>query len=267
MYIYKSYLDNYIKCPHYFALCLLNKSVDKSVTDQSVADILKKATKSKTYKVLNKSHIKRDIHWIKDSISKIALQEMTSGEKCGIHEYRIMYTNKYFKNILATHKDAKSAELIERLNDAFSIFASNVFLGYDVPIEIPILKTNIVYRDVIDFILCDVNDQEKITIVEFDDLSSKVQIRKYREWAHYKIQYYFIADSLKSNVNVIIMDPINTNNRLEFTYKPRRFNEVHDACSKIVLDVANPVIFKNLNSCSTCEYLEMCFSEEENVRE
>lgn len=262
MYIYKSYIDNYIKCPHYFALTLLDKDKnDPTLVTEYIADVLKKATRSKSYKVTGKSNIKRDIEWLKDSISKIASNEMVTGVKAPISEYRIQYTNKYFKNILTSYSTVEGENIINRLNNVFAIFSSSIFLGFNVPIEIPLLKTNLIYRDMFDFLLCDINDPEKITIVEIDDLSNPLQARKYREWSHYKIPYLFLADSLQSNINVIIIDPINTSNRVELSYMPRKFNDIHESCSKIALDVINPVLYKNLHSCDECIYTSVCLNE------
>jgi hypothetical protein len=263
MYIYKSYIDDYIKCPYYFGLKLLNKTNDEDISTAELSDTFKKFTKSRTYKVITKSNIKKNILWLKDIISKIAIVEMETGNKFGVAEYRIQYTNKFFKNILSTHTSIESTDLISRLNDLFSIFSNNVFLGYNVPIEIPITGTSVIYRNVIDFMMCDVDDAEKITIVEIDDLSTDLQMRKYQEWPHYKLPYHFLAESMKCDIKVIIIDPINTANRIELLYKSKQFNEVNELCGKIIVDVINPVLYKNLHSCSFCDCDGLCFPKKD----
>lgn len=262
MYLYKYHLDQYIKCPYYFALNIMNKEDDTAITNKAVSSVLQKAAKTRSYKASD-NNIDKDILHVRDTVSKIALKEMSTGNKVPLYEYRIICTNKFLKSMLGNRfTQSGASELQNKINNMLSIFVNNVYISYNTPVEIPIKKTNIIYRYVFDFIVADVNDPEKITIIEFDNLSTDIQVKKYHEWLHYKIQYAFLANSLQKTINVIIIDPINEiGKNIELTYDQKTFDLLYNEFCNQVSNVANPVLYRNLYSCDNCEYKKVCFED------
>lgn len=256
MYIYKYQIDDYIKCPYLFAFNVLSKD-SEDITSIRLMNTLNKVSQSKTSKNMNSQIKDKDIVWLKNSISKMAIQEMETGTKNSLYDYRNMLSNKFHKNIINSFEE-ESAQLLDRLNNLMSIFSVNVFMGYNVPVEIPIAKTNIIFRDLVDFILVDPFDDDNITIVEIADLSDPIMSKKYTEWIHYKMQYSFIAESLNKDIKLLVLDPIYSGNTIEFIYPKDKFKEYHDNANSFFPKILNPVLYKNLYECTNCELNSTC---------
>jgi hypothetical protein len=260
MYIYKYQLDEYLHCPYYFAFNIINKSNKTDISSKTLIDVLNKVAASKTSRSMDRESKDKDILWLRNTISKFALQEMESGKKLALHDYRIMYTNKYFKNYF--HNNSIDGNvIINKLNNMLSVFSDNIFIGYNVPIEVPIQKTNIIFRDIVDFIMVDPFDQDKITVVELADLSTFINKNKYTEWIHYKIQYSFLASSIEKDITVKIIDPFYSDNILEFTYKKDSFSKLYETAVQFIPKILDPILFKNLLNCNSCNIKEECFKE------
>jgi hypothetical protein len=256
MYLYKDHIDQYLKCPYYFAIILLNKTDIDRVASKTLQEFLSKTAKVRSYKTID-NMMDKDVLWVKDMVSKFALQEMETEKKCSLHEYRISYTNKYAKELRLENSDVKKK--LEFINNMFSIFANNIFIGYNVPVEIPINKTNIIFRDIIDFIVADVFDQDKLTIIEFDHLNDSVNKSKYSCYDHYRISYAFISKSLNKPLDVLIIDPTINCITVKYSYKPSEFDNIYNSFADMARLFSHPLVYKNLNSCNECALKEICF--------
>lgn len=266
MFLHKTHIDNYIRCPYYFAINVLSKlDVDK-INNKLLVGALNKASLSKSSRTIDKDINDKDISWIKSAITKIAINEMKTCEKTSIQEYRIMYTNKFYKSLLESMSSSENMTLINKLNNMFSIFSDNVFIAYNLPVEIPVNKTNVIYRDIIDFVMLNPNDENNIIIVEFDTFRGKdtINIPKYYEWLHYKIQYAYLASSFNKTVTVNIIDPFLPDAKIEINYTPTMFDELYKDFSVLVGQIINKelntILYRNLYSCSSCELKSSCMS-------
>lgn len=255
MYIYKEHITDYIKCPKYFSINVLNLGNEdiSNVSNKKVVECIDRASKSKSSKTLSTKIANKEMLWLKDHVSKIAVEEMKSGVKNTLYDYRIEYTNKFYKNLIMDESSCKA--MINRLNNIFSVFSENVFIGYNVPVDIPISKTNIIYRDIIDFLLVD--ESGSVKAVEFDILELNNIRRRYTDHDYFKIPYAFLSSSMDANVNVSIIDPVNSI-ILNGDYSPSDFNVYYDNTAFLAKQVGNIHIIKNLDMCDTCEYNNFC---------
>lgn len=223
--INKQNINNFIKCPYLFG---------KNVLSDRYAKV-------------------DDFSKFKKYISGVASHELKENIKLSLSEYRIGFTNKHYtKNddVLDAHS------IIARLNGVFDIFANNTFFGYNIPIDIPIPGTNVVYRDIVDFGLISEND--KTTIVEFDDLTNMDRYSEFlKNWPHYYIAYSFIANSLSKSVDVVIIDPVEYQ-KIEITFSPDRFENDLSELKDITKLMECDYLYKNLYACIDCEYLGQC---------
>lgn len=266
MFLHKTHIDNYIKCPYYFAINVLSKlDVDK-INNKLLVGALNKASLSKSSRTIDKDIDDKDISWIKNAITKIAINEMKSCEKTSIQEYRIMYTNKFYKSLLESATNNENLSLINKLNTMFSIFSDNVFIAYNLPVEIPVNKTNVIYRDIIDFVMVDPKNEDNIVIVEFENFRDKssISIPKYYEWLHYKIQYTYLASSFNKTVTVNIIDPFLPDAKIEIVYTPTIFDELYKDFSALVSQIINKdlntILYRNLYNCPVCELKNSCMN-------
>ncbi len=137
MYLHKTHIDNYIRCPYYFAINVLSKLDVNKINNKLLVTALNKASLSKSSRTIDKDVNDKDISWIKNAITKIAIQEMKTSVKTTIQEYRIMYTNKFYKSLVQTSNISENKILINKLNNMFSVFSENAFIAYNLPVEIP----------------------------------------------------------------------------------------------------------------------------------
>lgn len=258
MNISKKNIDDFIRCQYFFSLEVLNKGniSTENIKDKKIASALNASSKRVTSDV--DSNFKNGINWLRDYISKIALKELKGYgdiQKTPLHEYRLSYTNKFSKRLMK-HVDTDT-NLIDNLNNIFSIFSNNTFLAYNVPVELPVVKTNIIYRDVIDFVLTD--DDGNVSIVEFDDLSNTKRRLRYKEWPHYKIPYSFISHSMDKDITVNIIDPINMICDFKFLSKKQTFDNEYKSLVDLVSPMKNAsMVVRNLYACSGCKYADFC---------
>jgi hypothetical protein len=228
MIVYKSHVNDYIKCPFLFGKNILS-------------------SRQGTIKI-------PDMHMnIKKHIAEIAAYEMKNDDKVPLAEYRTRYTNKYYTK---PSQVLEVTDIVPKLNQIFEIFANNAFLGYNVPIEIPIPGTATVYRDIVDFILTD--EEENIFIVEIDDLTN---IDHYKNmisfWPQYYTPYSYLANAFEKPVEVILIDP---NDYMKFTTQsnPERHAGDVDALCSILKSVSSEVLVKNLYACKGCKFEDTC---------
>jgi hypothetical protein len=142
------------------------------------------------------------------------------------------------------------------LNSTFDVFAKNVFAGYNVPIEIPILRTSSEYRYIVDFILTDENNN--ITIVELEDLTSlEWHKSKLKNWAHYYSPYTFLAEQFDKKIQLLVIDPENLV-KLTAEYAPSRFADDYKYLCNMLMPIETGIIYHNLLMCDKCPREEEC---------
>lgn len=251
MYIYKQHIDDYIMCPYLFGLNVLKESGDKP---KHVGQVFDKLSKSRNMSKYTTTPSKKSIVAVKEYIAEVASYEMKNDDKLSLADYRVRYTNKHYSkqtDIVGTK------EIVKKLNSIFEVFATNAFLGYNMPVEIPIQGTSIIYRDIVDFILTD--DESNITIVEFDDLSNFDLVqKKFRYWPHYVSPYAILAASFERPIDVIIIDP-NDFVRINFRVNETAFEEfVSTDLFKLIRPMSDMPMTRNLKICQACEYCEVC---------
>lgn len=253
MYMYKHHIDDYIKCPHSFALNVLKDSPNKPRVLSNVFDKLNKSRNISKASLAN-TPARKTIADVRNHIAEIASYELKNDDKLSLADYRVKYTNKYFSkpsDVLGT------SEIITKLNSVFEVFAVNAFLAYNVPVDIPIQGSSIMYRDIVDFILTD--DESNIIIVEFDDLSNfDLYKNKLSSWPHYVAPYAWLASQFEKTINVVVVDPN------DFTKINTRVHEKYfeDYCSEELNALMRPMgsmtLTKNYYACGACEYTNLC---------
>lgn len=228
MIIQKSNIDDYILCPALYA-CNVIKS------------------RQSTIKIKN---IKKSI---KKHLIEIASYEMQNDEKLTAHEYRTRFTDKYYRRSLQI---LKVDSLIKELNTVFDIFAKNVFVGYNLPVEIPLVGTSSEYRYIVDFVLTD--EDNNITIVELESLDDiGAYKRRLKNWAHYYAPYTFLAEQFDKKVTLIIIDPDNLT-RITAEYSPGRFPDDYKHLCAMLSPIEAGVVYHNLFACEYCEIQKEC---------
>jgi hypothetical protein len=228
MIITRQYVDDYIKCPFLFG----------------------KKTVSNKYQ---QSHLPEDYLKIRRHISEIASYEMKNLCKLELSEYRIRFTNKYY----TSKKDLMNMDSITtRLNGIFEPFSSNAFIGYAIPVEIPIEGTNIIYRNIIDYGL--ISDTNEITFVEIEQIEDITYYKKIlKNWAHYYAVYSYLANEFGKKINLIVLDPI-TYQRIDAVFLPERYSEDYKVLVNTIKPLQNPSFVKNYHSCSGCILFGEC---------
>ena len=196
---------------------------------------------------------KKKINDIRLYLSELASFELKNNTKLSLSEYRIKFTNKFYTKGTEV-LDAKG--IIANLNKVFDIFADNVFMGYNVPIDIPIQGTSLIFRDTIDFLLTD--EESNIFAVELVDLTeAKLLKQRLLHWAHYHTQYSFLAASFDKDIDVILIDPV-TATKLALVYKPEKFDQDLKDFKLLAQPMQHNNLVKNLHMCPMCEYNKYC---------
>lgn len=232
MIIQRENVDNYIHCPAFYAHHVL-KSRQSTIRIKNIKSSIKK-------------------HLI-----EIASYEMQNNVKLTAQEYRTRFTEKYYRKSLQI---LKVDTLIKELNSIFDTFANNAFVGYNIPIEIPVLGTSSEYRYIVDFILTDENNN--ITIVELEDLSSiDWHRKKLKNWAHYYAPYTFLAEQFDKKVKLLVIDPENLV-KLTAEYQPSRFRDDYKYLCNMLTPIESGVIYHNLLVCDGCELEKECDKKE-----
>lgn len=263
MFLYKIHIDNYIKCPFYFANKVLSRVPPEKVSNQLLVSSLDKSSLSVSSKSVDKNEFDKDVLWVKDSIIEIASKEMKTGEKVPLHYYRMGYTNRFYsKNKHARPVDGDPVLLVNKINNMFSPFATNIFLAFNLPIEIPVINSNVIFRDTVDFLMKD--KLGNLTAIEFDSFEDEdsINFNKYYEWVHHRLPYAFLAHSLKQKVAVNIIDPFNFDMKAELSFLPGMFDSLYNDFSRITSTMINKqfdtIIYKNLYHCFECELEVQC---------
>jgi hypothetical protein len=255
MIIYKNHIDNYIKCNYLFALDVIaGKKVNAEDMNGSVNKFLRYKTSILT---ADNKELSKNVIWFKEHICSIVSQEMKDGIKQPTGFYRVKFSERFQNNLLKIEPDGKL--LINKINAFLSPLTHNMCIGFNVPVEIPIRGTNIMYKDVIDFVLLD-QDSGDIVIVEIDDIKKNMIDSRIKSWYHYKVPYSFLGDSMEKNVRVFILDP-NTMETLEYYFHKSSFDQQYKHLVELVTPIKTSNLVKNLFSCSTCKNEELCSDE------
>ena len=255
MILFKNHIDNYIKCNYLFALDVIDgKKTNIDDLNMSVNKFLKYKT---SLIAADNKDLSKNILWFKEHVSKIALEEMKDGLKRDQGLYRVKFTERLQTSLLKVEPDG--VLLINKINTFLSPLVHNIFIGYNVPIEIPIRGTNIIFKDIIDFVMVDPDTQDLI-IVEIDDIQKNMIDYRIKSWYHYKVPYSFLGDSMEKNVRVFILDP-NTLNTLEYYFHKSAFEEQYRPFIDMVTPIKTSNLTKNLFACSTCKKQDLCADE------
>jgi len=222
MVITRQHVDDFVKCPFLFG----------------------KNTVSNKYM---QSHLPDDYLKIRKHISEIAAYEMKNGCKLELCEYRIRFTNKYF----TSKKDILNMDAItSKLNGIFEPFANNAFIGFAIPVEIPIEKTNIIYRNIVDYGL--INEDGALTFAEIENIDDlEYYKKKLKNWPHYYGIYSYLANEFKKKINLMIIDPVQYQ-RIDMVFLPERYEEDSKMLINTITPLQNPSFIKNYYSCSQC---------------
>jgi hypothetical protein len=191
----------------------------------------------------------------KTVIEQIAKDELKDMMKFKPSEYRVKYTNAY-----CTKKEDYSflaeESITLKLNNILSIFADNVFIGYNVPIEIPVAGSDIIYRAMIDFLLVDHNGD--VIAIEIDDLTDiEFFKQKMKYWPQYYAPYSFLTDVFKKDIFLTFIDPINFT-KLEYQFTGSSLVDDLKDLKSTVSGVSNSFYIKNLSYCTRCNYMGQC---------
>jgi len=228
MNIFRQHINDYMTCPYLFAKNILANKYGVNKKDGS-------------YKKF------------KDYITDIASYEMKNNTKLTLSEYRIGYTNKFY----TTKKDVIDIEfngLISKLNNIFSIFSENIFIGYNFPLEIVIPGTSHIYKDTISYVMNSI-DSDKIVAIEIEDLSNiNLYKRKLKNWPQYFLPYSYLAYKLNKKVELVILDPI-LNEKIEIIFLKDRFKEDILVMNEIIIPIDKNILYRNLAFCEHCNLL------------
>lgn len=226
-------IDVFLECPHKFGKYVIND----------------------TFK--NYVYTKDSIYKAKEFLTEIASYEMKENIKYDLIQYRTKYTNIHYSKKVISISDLDTEAEITRLNNLFSLFSSNIFIGYNIPVDISIAGTNIIYRSIVDFGLSD--EDKNLIFVDFVDMSEKIYIKdKIKHWAHYYTPYSFLASSFGKDVKVILIDP-DISDRIELKFTPQRFDDDYEQLCKLLAPIKTSYLFKNLNACYGCSDISQCF--------
>ena len=233
MILSKQNIDVWIQCPYKFGKYVIND----------------------TFKTIETN--KPSIVKIKNFLAELASHEMKENIKLSLVDYRTKFTNKFYANKTPSIAALDVEVEIIKLNKLFSVFANNVFIGYNIPVDISIPGTNIIYRDFIDFGLSDEN--KDLTFVEFVNMKEKIYIKdKLKHWAHYYTLYSFIASSFNKDIKVIFIDP-DVVETIEFKFNPNRFEDDYAQLINLITPIKTSYLIRNLNSCQGCSDISECF--------
>jgi hypothetical protein len=246
----RTQLNDYIFCPHKFSRQVVNEKYKENSKDNNV---------------------KTSIYLHKNNLTSIASEEMKNNVKLSLSEYRSRFTNTFYDEKTATGVNSRSDKgevynlldsevLLSKLNNFYSHFANQAFIGYNIPIEISISGTNIVYKTFVDFGL--INDKKELTFIDIVDMLNPVYIKdKVNYWAHYYISYSYLAASFNKTIKVILLDP-DVVDSIEFTFNPGRFDDDYKQLCEMITPITNSYIIRNLNACSKCLIMDECFGKE-----
>lgn len=231
MNVYKHHVTDFIKCPYLFAKNVLSST--------------KPQPKNTDYKKF------------RDHLMEISAYEMKNNLKLDLHEYRIRYTNKFYTNAEQVFTGLAGDSLIAKLNNLFAIFADNAFFGYNIPVEIAVPNTAVIYKDSVDFGLID--DEKNITFVDIVNLaSSEIPYKDMiRNWVHYYITYSYLANSFDQKIHVILLDPV-AFDRIDVAFLPDRYNMDLDRLGEIIKPIEAGLLYRNLFACPGCNLVGDC---------
>lgn len=228
MIVYKKYISDFIKCPFLFGKNII-------------------ASKQNTIK-LNDMSLN-----IKKHIIELACYEMQNSHKYSLVEYRTQFTNKYYSR---PSQAILAEKIVPKLNQVFDVFASNKFIGYNVPVDIALPGTSVIFRDILDFMMTD--EDGNIVIAEIENLENFDEVKtKLKHWPHYFTPYSFIADQLGKKVTVKLIDPVNFC-VIDASYLPDRFEGDLAQLRDIGRALSAPSLVRNLYACDDCEKKDNC---------
>ena len=226
----RQHIDDYIKCNFYFGKSVINNKYHNSNLDDAY----------QKFKLF---------------LFQTASYEMKNGHKFALSEYRTRFTNKNTQERKTSIFGDINTFLV-RLNALFEIFANNLFIGYNVPIELVVPGTQLVYKTFVDFVLSD--EEGNITIVGIEDLSDvKLFQQKLKFWSHYFIPYSYMANSFDRKVNVLIIDPV-CHKRIDMVIGPDRYPKDIELLNNLLMPMQTLVLTKNFHMCSICELNGSC---------
>lgn len=205
------------------------------------------------------------------NLYSIASEELKEKIKLSLSEYRSRYTNSFYNEKVNTgiygrsnkgevYNMIDSEVLLAKMNNFYSHFTNKAFIGYNIPIEISIVNTNIVYKTSVDFGLVD--DKKELTFIDIVDMLTPVYIKdKITYWAHYYSVYSYLAASFNKKITVILLDP-DVVDSIELTFYPERFDDDYKQLCEMITPISNSYIVRNLNACSKCLIMDECFGKE-----
>lgn len=242
----KQMISDYIFCPHKFKYKASNYKYNKN--------------SDKVLKLLVTKH--------KENLTRIASIELKENIKLSLGEYRTRFTNEFFNNKIGRNEGVNKLEFTDsflddelltvKLNNFYNIFSKQAFIGYNIPVEIPISGTNIVYASKVDFGLVD--DEKNLTFIDLVDMKDPVYIKdRVRFWSHYYTVYSYLAASFNATVKVVLKDP-EVSDELEFIFPKERFDDDYKQLCELLAPIQNNYSIRNINACSKCEILNECFN-------
>jgi hypothetical protein len=231
-YIYKQHLCDYFFCPYLYAKNILSNKYGQKLSG--------------------------DYKKFKDFMNETASYEMKNNTKLNLAEYRAGYTNRFFSNKSDIfNKDTTG--LVAKLNNIFSVFSDNVFIGFNVPVEIVIPSTQNIFKDTISYLLTNV-ENSKVTVVEIDDLSGdnfNFYRRALKDWPQYYTTYSYLAFKFNCPVEVIILDPIE-NTKIEAVFLQDRYKDDLKELGDVIMPIDKNILYKNFYACGSCELIGEC---------
>jgi hypothetical protein len=199
-----------------------------------------------------------DYKKFKDFLNDTASYEMKNNTKMNLSEYRTGYTNRFYSSKSDLfNKDLTG--LVSKLNNIFSPFSDNLFIGYNLPVEIVIPGTQNVYKDTISYLMTDLEDT-KIIAIEIEDLSGdKFNFYKkmLKDWPQYYTLYSYLAYKFDRMVEVIILDPI-LNEKIEMVFLKDRHKDDLKELGDIIMPIEKNILYKNFFACGNCELIGDC---------
>ena len=231
MILTRDYIDDYLFCPMLFG----------------------KNTLSDKYSI---PKLQNEYSKFKDHVAEIASYEMKNCEKLSLYDYRIKYTNKHYSSSKRLMNNLNDG-IINKLNRLFSYFSDNIFIGYNIPIDVAAPGTSAVFRKIYDFGLIN-TDQTELLFVEIEDLSDELEFKKKLiNWPHWYTPNSYLAKTFNKKVIVLYLDPV-LDKQIEVAYLPEMFSADIESLSKIVNPISNGVFWKALNSCKDCSLVGEC---------
>lgn len=227
MIIKNQHITDYIFCPYRFSKNVLSNNKQSGMI---------------------KLHFKYEK--FKDFISKIASYELKNMHKYNHKEYTIKYFNEFPYNGKKLFNDAILNDETEyKINNMLSIFSDNTFIGYNIPIEIPIPGTNIIYKHNLNYGLSD--EKKELTFIQIIDLKADDFTSDQLNWSHWSIIGSYLANAFKKKIQITFLDPVNLI-AIDKIYQAQLFEQDLEDLKKIACAIDSGLLYKNYFNCYRC---------------